>query len=60
MADEHEHDYKLKIGMEDIGALPAIFYEPVEMQDLHIYAECECGAELDAEEIEEIINAKRH
>jgi hypothetical protein len=50
MADEHEHDYKLKMGVEDDGEWP---------YDLHVYAECECGAELDQQEIEEIINAKR-
>lgn len=48
--EHHEHKFRLKMGIEEITGTLA---------PTHVYAECECGAELDAEQIEEIINAKR-
>ena len=50
MPEDHEHVYKLKMGIEEITGTLA---------PTHVYAECECGSELDQEEIEEIINAER-
>jgi len=62
MADDHEHVYELKIGVDEIdggGADTFVAGHITGSRYFHSYAECKCGAELDAEEIEEIINAKR-
>lgn len=48
---DHIHKYELKIGIDEETDEPYNW-----LGEQHIYAECECGSELDREEIELRLN----
>ncbi len=52
---KHEHKFEIKLGVDQ-----DVYLDPdpniLASGDLHVYAECKCGHELDRQEIEHRIN----